>query len=74
MTKRHRRTVPRQRCEICGLTKGPWTEEDSYPKWLRKRIHEHYRALPKGMVDADWETGRPSAALAGLRILPTTSE
>ncbi len=57
--KRARRPAhPKPRCKVCDSTTGPWTEEDGYPKWLRKRIHEWLRALPAGALDPGWEQGR----------------
>jgi hypothetical protein len=50
MTKRRKRE-----CEICASRTGPWTEEDAYPRWLRKRILEYFRALPPSDVEAGWE-------------------
>jgi hypothetical protein len=51
---------PKPTCKICSSTTGSWTEEDGYPKWLRKRIHEWIRALPAGVVEPGWEQGRRS--------------
>lgn len=44
-------------CRICQSSDGPWTEEDAYPKWLRKRLFRIYRALPpeRRIPSQGWE-------------------
>lgn len=49
-------SAPRK-CRICESAEGPWTEEDAYPKWLRKRIFEWLRSLPEGIPEQGWEQG-----------------
>lgn len=61
MTRKRSKRPPHPKpvCRICKGTEGPWTEEDAYPKWLRKRIHEWLRALPPEMpAPPGWEQGR----------------
>jgi hypothetical protein len=55
---RRKKPPHRKRCKICESAVGPWTKEDAYPNWLRKRMHDWYRALPAEGVEPGWEQGR----------------
>ena len=43
------------RCRICRSATGPWTREDAFPEWVRKRLRDEYRALAQGRADRRWE-------------------
>lgn len=55
--KRRGTSRPQQICKICASASGPWTREDAYPVWLRRRVYEWYRALPPGRVESGWKPG-----------------